>query len=160
MRKLGWLCVLVLVACDSGCARKNLAPVVGAVLLDDQPLPDARVSLVPPDGAGAPAQAMTDEAGRFTIVTHGEGNGAAPGEYRVVITKLEATRGQPAPTTDDQMQAMVKAQEEKAKHPLPAARSLVPVIYTDAARTPLRVTVPTEAPVTLRLSSAVRTPGS
>ena len=115
---------------------------------------------MPPDGSGVPAQAMTDDEGRFTMATHGEGSGAAPGDYVVVITKLEATRGEAVPTTDDQMQILAKAQAEKARHPIPTAKSLVPVVYTDAARTPLRVKVPAEGPVLLELSSALRTPGS
>ena len=143
-----------------GCGKSNLAPVAGTVLLDDRPLANARVSLVPEDGTGVPAQAMTDGEGRFAIATHAQGDGAAPGEYRVVITKLEATRGNPLPTSDDAMETLVKGQQEKAKHGLPASKSLVPVIYTDATRTPLRVTVPAAAPVTLELSSALRTPAN
>jgi hypothetical protein len=157
MRRFGSIFAALLV-CGLGCSKSDLVPVAGTVLLDDQPLANARVSLVPQDGAGVPAQAMTDGEGRFTIATHAQGDGAAAGEYRVVITKLEATYGRPLPTSDDAMETLVKGQQEKAKHGLPVAKSLVPVIYTDAARTPLRLTAPADGPVTLQLSSALRTP--
>src|SRR5258708_7636359 len=109
---------LIVLPMLAGCSRSNLVPVSGVVLFDDRPLADARVTLVPPNGGGTPAIALTDAQGRFEIETYSLGRGAAPGEYRVVITKTEDVKpGAPdlPAAGEDPAQVIIKGQEKKGR---------------------------------------------
>lgn len=71
-------------------------PVTGVVTLDGQPVAGADVSFLPAagDAEAAPAQAVTDDAGRFEVATlFDQGRtsqpGMRPGSYAVQITKIE-----------------------------------------------------------------------
>ena len=88
------VCVLlaaVLLAGGCGYRRAARVPVEGTVTLDGQPLEGASVMLFPEAG-GRPANAVTDAAGRFTLSTYGGKDGAKPGHYKVVVTKMELTQ--------------------------------------------------------------------
>lgn len=78
----------------AGCGKKNdLVSVSGTVLLGDQPLAGATVTFHPVKG-GPVGSAITDSAGRFSVMT-GTAKGLKPGEYEVTVQKT----GQ-APKTD------------------------------------------------------------
>src|SRR5687768_4389869 len=98
-----WLLALVAVAgCDSSTEGPQTFAVTGIVTLDGQPVAGADVAFLP--GAGtpdaAPAQAVTDDRGRFEVTTlFDQGRtsraGMTAGSYGVQITQL--TR--PPPST-------------------------------------------------------------
>lgn len=81
-----WLaCLLAAVAC-CGCgtrAESELAPVIGIVLLDDQPLRSGTIITTPERGRGA--EGTIDESGRFKLRTRGLGEGAVVGTHRVAV---------------------------------------------------------------------------
>jgi uncharacterized protein (TIGR03067 family) len=67
--------------------EKKLAPVVGKVTLNGQPLAKATVEFVPLDKGGQRAMGTTDENGDYKLTTGGKKEGVVPGKYRVVISK-------------------------------------------------------------------------
>lgn len=87
---------LALVACaalfvSTGCGGApqldGLENYSGVITLDGEPLADASITLIPttvgPRGAGA----MSDAKGKFNFQTLQAGDGVAPGEYKVTVTK-------------------------------------------------------------------------
>jgi len=74
----------------------TLAPVSGTITLDGTPLPGATIRLIPTAGQRA-AIGLTDDSGKYVLTTSQEGDGAAPGIYRVTIsaTALPGARSRP-----------------------------------------------------------------
>ena len=139
----GWRLVAVAALCAAfgGCSKgkvapEGLVPVTGTVTLDGQPLAGALVTYIPTgtqtgvvDAAGE-----TDDQGKFKLLTfEGQEEGAVPGEYRVVISKLVKADGSIAKPTKDKspMQLM-----------LDGAKETVPAEYSDLAFSKLKATVP------------------
>jgi hypothetical protein len=77
---------------------KNLVPAEGRVLLDGQPLAGANVVFLPINGTiGTGGFAVTDETGAYTLRHRSGRDGIAPGQYRVVFSKLLCSDGSPIP---------------------------------------------------------------
>lgn len=75
------LVLLLLCSCDSG---PPLGQVSGTVLLDGNPLPDARIIFQPQDG-GPASHGETDAAGHYELI-YAEGQpGAIVGPHRVSV---------------------------------------------------------------------------
>lgn len=70
--------------------RPNRVPVSGQVLLDDKPLTNAMIVLIPREGRSAVAS--LDEQGRFTLSCFGGEDGAIPGNYGIEIAMTKAPR--------------------------------------------------------------------
>ncbi len=144
----------------SGCGgRDGPVAVTGVVLLDGQPVSGATVAFLPAGETGRPATGFTDAQGAFRLTTSGKGDGALPGDYRVVVTRLE-TKVPDGPRWteywDDEKGKRKKPvqyygmQLTSARKPL---RSLLPAMYGEPSRTPLRCQVPADGRVTLELAS-------
>lgn len=132
---VGVVCALALFA--SSCASQ--APrgeVEGTVTLDGQPLEGIAVTFLPEPGqstGGASASGVTDERGRYKLLTDDNRPGVVTGHHRVTLRDLKnnqggrflASRGR----SDD-------AQPKKA--PAGAAVRHIPKDYEDASATPLR----------------------
>ena len=89
MNRLTHLALALLVTlAGSGCGRPELVPISGTVLFQGQPVDGANVSLYTP-GAARNASGMTDSAGRFTLTTFEPGDGAIPGEHKILVCKWE-----------------------------------------------------------------------
>jgi hypothetical protein len=96
-RRRGMLAVLLGAAClaAAGCGRDvRLVPATGRVTLDGQPLARKVVRFVPepgtPGAGSAQSKGLTDDEGRFALVTVWPGavrgeRGAPAGQYKVVI---------------------------------------------------------------------------
>jgi len=87
-----------------GCGQKDMrvrrVPVSGTVLYKGEPVADAEV--VFDSGGSTPAAAgKTDKAGRFQLTTFDLNDGAAPGEYKVSVRKVQVTSKAPKADTDD-----------------------------------------------------------
>src|SRR5262249_24214399 len=148
-----FLCYFVLVAvalcaplgCSSG---PKLVKVQGVVTLDGQPLPGATVSFVPV-GEGPTANGLTDKEGNFQLGTYSTSDGAAPGQYKVIVTKEygQATTINPSAGPESMKDMFMKKTPEgkkaMAEERKKAGPSVVPAIYSDQKRTPLKETVPT-----------------
>ena len=81
---------------------KLVAPVTGTVTVDGRPAKGIMVQFVPdtqdPSMIAVTSQALTDDAGRFELVTTNNEPGAVPGLHRVVLAdSLEErpAQGQP-----------------------------------------------------------------
>lgn len=82
-----------------GCSRgPRIVPVRGKITLDGQPVKDADVMFVSQPG-GRLAVGKTDAAGKYSLSTHPEGNGALEGEHSVVVSSFrdETTAGTNTP---------------------------------------------------------------
>ena len=84
----------------AGCGARDtgpaMIPVTGEVSFNGHPVSGADVSFLPSKGASdaAPAQAVTDEAGRFEVVSVFDRGrttraGMTSGHYTVTVTQLE-----------------------------------------------------------------------
>jgi hypothetical protein len=127
-----FLTAFVLTGCGSDVPQRelNLVPVSGTVLLDSKPLEGAIVSFVPlPGTADAEyATGTTNAEGKYTLSVNAVGEGAVPGEYRVVISKFAQPDGTPVPP--DTAPADVGAVET------------IPARYSGVDNETLRMTVP------------------
>lgn len=128
--------------CGPGVQNGNLVPVVGTVTLDGQPLAGASVTFV---GAGSTpglgGVGISDDSGKFEISHFRAGKGLDPGEYKVVVSKLVLSNGQPIPAGTVSVAEL-------------STRDLVPRRYSDFNNATLSVTVtPGGEPVSLDLLS-------
>jgi hypothetical protein len=103
MSRIVWLgtfilLVATLVGCDSN--EPKLYKVVGKVMMDGKPLPDAEVRFLPiPKGNEPvrPSSATTDENGEYSLEYSTTKSGARPGSYQVFVsTKRSAMPEVPA----------------------------------------------------------------
>ena len=92
-RWLAFLFLLSLTGCgSSGGVATQTVPVKGRILLaNGDPLTSGRVAFVPTDDLNRPASGLIGSDGRFILTTKEDGDGAAPGEYRV---RIEPADGQ------------------------------------------------------------------
>jgi hypothetical protein len=150
------LASLVLTA---GCSGSGTVKVKGIVTLDGQPLSGATVTFEPV-GQGHPAGGITAQDGVFRLTTYRTGDGALPGEYRVTVAlPPESTHPQPKPADRFELmgrrgkspQGKAKASQEAKKYPRP--KSVIPLVYGDPKKTPLKEIVPPTGDIKLELQS-------
>ena len=72
----------------SGAVQQGASYTTVTVLMDGQPVEDARVSFSP-SGAGRSAYGRTDSAGQAVMGTTNIGDGVFPGEYNIGVSKSE-----------------------------------------------------------------------
>jgi len=130
--------MLAVVIAGGGCGGTSsgpgLVPAEGVVLLDDKPLGNASVRLVPTgETRGDRASiAMTDAAGKFAVGSaDGKHKGTAIGSYQVVISKLVKPDGSdfiPDPNVGP---------DETGGY-----KELLPATYSDPAQSTLTAEVP------------------
>jgi hypothetical protein len=104
MRSAFLLCLVgLVVGCGGG---REIATVSGKVMLDGQPLADARVNFQPSGGGRNPgigSFGKTNAQGEYTLTLIDEkGEGAIVGSHRVMIKATAAGNGDPA---DDKQRA-------------------------------------------------------
>lgn len=94
IRAAAWLGLAI--AAGSGCGSTKqvstvqLAPVSGKLTLDDKPLAEATMEFIPTgETPGQGGGATTNEDGTFTAMTPFGEEGLPPGDYQVVVSKLE-----------------------------------------------------------------------
>lgn len=89
------LCLAVALGCDRSPEGPDTVPVSGTVTYRGSPVEGANVIFHPTEGSASTlaSQSITDASGRFELSTHvGAGKfkpGVVPGNYSVVITKLD-----------------------------------------------------------------------
>ncbi len=123
----------------SGCGKsglKGLVPAKGTVTYKGQPLAVAAVTFVPQEKTlgTRPANAFTDENGRFTLMTLDPDDGILPGEYIVTVSKYTSTK------IDEE--AALKARRGEGPMPKMAPQKpLVPEKYMSQKTTDLKCTI-------------------
>lgn len=115
-------------------------PVTGKVILHGAPLADASVSFAPL--AGQPtAVGRTNAQGEFTLSTYDYGDGAAAGEYAVVVSKAIAAKAAAEDEHSADPYATAGEEHDAGGQAEGDAVSVVPPQYGKSSETPLRETV-------------------
>jgi len=103
MRFRAWV-LLIISGCIVGCGGAPAAtlpetvPVTGVVTLDGKPLTAATITFIPQGQTkGIECQGTTDEEGRYQLQQQHGTEGAPPGSYKVVISRLLRGDGTPLP---------------------------------------------------------------
>ena len=139
-------CWVIVVATISGCGSSNMHPVRGRVLLDEKPVEGATVTFMPVGGKGIPASSPTNAEGAFQLKSY-------KNDYIVVVTRTDAVPEPPQAEPGDTKSVKEHYKALKAKRPKSPP---LPPIYADQAKSPFRVSVPTDGEVVLRLESKPR----
>lgn len=131
------LAVTVLLLSAGGCGSEvkklTVHPVSGIVRFNGKPMKGGgAIIFFPKDGNGKEASGTIAEDGTFTLKTYEEGDGAAAGEYRVVIHQM--TTKEP-PISEDTGEAHGGPIETVAK------KERIPRVYGSASESPLYTTV-------------------
>lgn len=124
---------------SSGCTKdvnlKGLVPASGKVTFDGKTVENATVSFYPVEQTAdaRPANGTTDANGAFTLTTLQPNDGIFPGEYKVVVRKLEIKY-----LTDDEYNAALAAGNPPSG---PESKDLLPKKYIEVDTTPLSVSI-------------------
>ncbi|MFH1301793.1 MAG: carboxypeptidase regulatory-like domain-containing protein [Planctomycetota bacterium] len=97
--------VMILLGTAAGCGANpeaktlpDTVPVSGVVTWNGQPLSAATVTFIPQgQTVGTECQGKTDESGEYKLTQQHGGDGAPPGDYKVVISLLLRGDGTPLP---------------------------------------------------------------
>lgn len=136
---------LALTSCSGGGEggeRVDVYPVKGKVTISGSPLPGATVMFSPVDPkTGRVATARTNDAGEYELTTYEANDGAAQGDYIVLVTKSDAGGGG-AETSHEQYSptANMHAGGKKAAD----SGSTLPKKYSAKETSDLRATVKAE----------------
>ena len=127
---------LALAGCGADAAGKKLpesVSVTGTVIMNGAPLRNATLWFVPAEGTkGSGSTGYTDESGEYELtVVHGN-EGAVPGKYKVLISKLVLPDGSEIPPDSTEPPAMLNAHE------------LLPSTYSTIEETVLTAVVPAD----------------
>ncbi|TVS20208.1 MAG: carboxypeptidase regulatory-like domain-containing protein [Planctomycetaceae bacterium] len=108
-----WRCAFLLVlvsvyGCGGGAVREPTVPVTGVVTYNGEPVEGATVAFGAASGQDRPASGTTDGAGRFSLTTYAQDDGAIPGKFTVAVSKTRTIGGM----TEDEEHAAVEAGKE------------------------------------------------
>jgi len=128
--------VIAVVCLGCGDGGPKLYPATGTVTLDGKAVEGAEVAFV--SDTAPVATGTTDASGKFKLNTGGK-EGAAAGEYRVMVTKSSAPpSNMPANPTPEDMRKMAMDKT------IPKPQPLLPIKYAAAQTTDLTATVTTD----------------
>lgn len=131
----------------------NPVAVGGTITLDGQPLEGATINFSPVGEGGQPAHGLSGSGGTFRLTTRNSNDGAVPGEYRVTVAKQEGMGAGGAgidPKSPDYMKMMEKM-SAGGKHNQTKDTSGIHANYREAARTPLKFTIPSGGDKNLKI---------
>lgn len=137
----------LLTGCGGGSDHPKTIPVTGSVAYKGKPLEGANVSFFN-DKSPRVASGVTDAEGKFTLSTYDINDGAIAGDYKITVSKFDATAASnaaaassggstvpdPANLTSSYVAAMNKGKAATSK-------SLIPEVYQKQDTTPLKETV-------------------
>jgi len=140
--------VAVLMVAGLGCSSKA-KPVKfdGLVTYDDKPLGGATVQFIPLDTRGQPALGVTDSNGVVRLTTYNPEDGVLPGDYKITVKKMKGDRASDTkPSANNKMEWMANYQKIAKEITLeqydPKKWTLIPLIYANGDKTPLKCQVP------------------
>jgi hypothetical protein len=153
-RPLTWgLVAVVLLGLVSGCGKGKTVKVSGVLTWEDgTPVEGATVVFMPKEEGKRQASGFTGKDGTFDLTTFKPGDGALPGDYKIVVTKPDPlgegtggsgiTAGVSADDHPDPTKAMLEAEKnKKAAGKRHDAKPLIPTAYTQDKTTPLIATI-------------------
>jgi FlaG/FlaF family flagellin (archaellin) len=158
LHSVGRLCLvivggLVLSGCGGGGGPKKAAvyKVTGKITFQGAPLPRAIVTFSPKDveqpaiyvgqNARPVAFGMTDDKGEFILTTYIDGDGAAAGNYGVVVTKAASAGAKTDAGHSADPAVLAKMSTGHDASISAESSSVIPPDYADAKKTPLNATV-------------------
>lgn len=130
--------ITAFVLTTAGCGKKppEITYAEGVIILDGEPLPYVSIQFVPElasFGSEFNSSAMSDDLGRFRLVSNKNGEeGAAVGWNRVVVRE-----SMPKEYRGHSAEAQIKQAEYKAS----LKNRPIPDVYGSAGKTPLRIEV-------------------
>lgn len=141
---MSMLAAVFVLGCSGGegAGKKTTVYVVkGKVTYMGNPLIGASVSFSP-QGKQPAAVGRTNDDGEFSLTTYRAGDGAAEGEYKVMITMTESEAATEAPAAHgtDAGKDYGGSSAHGAKKGR-ASSNILPAIFSDAQKTPLTVKV-------------------
>lgn len=80
---IGFVLLSILSGCGGSSPTSNCVPAAGVVLVDSVPAAGVMVSLHPAEGGRSISHGVSQQGGEFVISTYAQGDGAAPGTYKV-----------------------------------------------------------------------------
>jgi hypothetical protein len=130
------LCATICTIAGCGPRHPQTTRVTGTVTYKGLPVRGANVMFT--GTAGRPAEAITDAAGRFTLTTFKQSDGALAGEHTVVISKYVS-----ASNSGQQWTAVapIANVDGDLRAPQNRPRQVIPQLYTSPSQSPLHVTV-------------------
>jgi hypothetical protein len=136
----------LLLGCNADSSSLGTVAVSGTVTLKGSPVEGAAVTFVPTGTGGQSATGLTDSAGKYALTTLTSGDGAVPGQYKVIVTKFEGAKdaggGAAAATPDGDMPASYGGAAPDA----PPAKNLLPAKYASADSSGLTAEVKSGSP--------------
>lgn len=138
--------ILILPGCGGGDdGRQDVYPVSGKITMSGAPLIGATVSFAPQQSGTPTAIGRTDNEGIYHLTTYEAQDGAAAGDYAVVVKKISTAPVEAEADEDAGHSADGSEQMEAPGHDAESAEAgsgnLVPANYGSASSTPLSATV-------------------
>lgn len=134
---LGSLCCLSVVGCSAG--LPSTVPVNGKVVWEDgKPVAGGNLQFVPA-GSGRAANGYTGKDGAFSLSTFRPDDGAVPGDYTVVVTKISdagPVAGAGGQMTAEEMMKKMKGFSSGTTKP--KVTDPIPQVYTSDKTSPLK----------------------
>lgn len=122
--------LLTVIGCGGGAST---IPIKGKLVFDDgKPVSGASIRFVPTGEKGRMANGYSSKDGTFELTTINAGDGAQPGDYVVVVSKIPASKG-PSTSSDPTKDMIDWLKQKKPKEVDP-----VPVIYGSEKSSPLK----------------------
>lgn len=139
--------VFVIACVSAGCAKsgakvKGLAPVSGVVTMQGTPVEGASVTFYPEGGAGQAAAGTTDVMGKFQLTTLNANDGAKPGTYKVMVSKVQVTGDGATMSQEDQNKYI----EQHGSPPPTKSENALPEKFANLTTTTLTATVSESGP--------------
>lgn len=137
--------ILLLCGCPNGVddERQEVYPVSGVVKLFGAPLPGANIAFAPQSGQPT-AFGLTDSQGRYRLTTYEPQDGAAAGEFKIVLRKVaKAPAAAAAEASADPADHDVETPAEHSAELIAEqnGQSLIPAAYASSSTSPLSAVV-------------------
>ncbi len=91
----------IFVGCSGGDGRPQPVRTVATITFSGSPIEGATVSFSPVGDSGAAAHGKTDADGEVKLTTYEHGDGAVPGSYKVLVSKLLVSEEEEDPNSED-----------------------------------------------------------
>ena len=139
------LSLLALAVLAGGCGSNSKPMKVSGVIKwsDGSPVVGAVVVFAAAKEGGRDSNGITADDGTFDLTTYNFGDGALPGDYKIVVSRADAVKSTVFAEGDSPTEKMKNwtAAKKKASSAPPPSRDAIPLAYTKVETTPLRWSV-------------------
>lgn len=144
---------IAVTGCGGGTDHPDTVAVTGKIIYNGAPLPKATVTFSPEEEGGFPAFAITNAQGEFELTSFDAGDGAVPGNYKVMVSKMtEVKQGDEGSTSEDPGAAYLAMERQgfnvhsnnpggDNSYKPPEPEDVIPTRYKDKSKTPLKAEV-------------------